>query len=660
MIVEGFISLLFFSAVVLLIALRRKLKSLRRSERELKNSEERLNLTLNTAKVGTWEWDLEHDVWLLSPSYYSILGYDPQPGPADQAAWLSLMHPDDREMVSRRIAEARNQESESYEYEARVLGADGAYRWHRITGFGIQRGSDGKIRRMLGINKDISKKKVVEDALELNERRLRNIFEESPISIWEEDFSQVRERIEEARNAGAVDWDDYFRPRERIEEFAALIRILDVNKSTVRLLECADKAEALRKLPDFLDQSAVDTFRSELIALASGRTSFECESMLNTAKGGRVFLQLRLNIAPGHERDWKCVLVSLVDLSDRKAAERALEESEAKYRGLVEQSSDGILLIDSSGTVLDCNPIFEALAGTGKERITGRKVWETTPSLMPAPFRSPEEVGILAAKWKNGIEAGLPVQHFESAVKEDSGVQQIIEHALYPIFHKGNLLIGDIMRDVTEQRQASEALRSSLQEKELLLQEIHHRVKNNLQIICSLINLQMGKIGEGNQAECGLRDTENRVRSMAFVHELLYQSDEFAAIDFSAYVRRLSDFLIQAYEAEDERIRLEFSLDRVSIPIDKAIPCGLIMNELISNALKHAFPEGRSGTIQVRLSRQADGFVELTVQDDGIGFAAGKRGGIGLTLVESLTAQLHGRLEIEDDGGRLTRVAFPI
>ncbi len=625
------------------------------AEQELRVSQERLNLTLNTAKVGTWEWDVENDVWTPSPSFYTILGYEPKPGPVDQAEWQEWVHPDDRELVRGRIAEARDREAESYEYEARIRGADGTYSWHRVTGFCLERGPDGKIRRMLGINKDISKKKVVEEALELNERRLRNIFEESPISIWEEDFSEVRRRIEEARAAGVVDWNDYFQPRERVEEFASLIRILDVNRATVKLLECVDKAEALLKLPDFLDVSSVDTFREELVALASGRSSFECESMLNTSRGGRVFLQLRLNIAPGHEEDWKCVLVSLVDLSARKKAERALEESEAKYRGLVEQSSEGIVLLDSEGKVLDCNPVLERILGVGRDRLIGARPEDVGRALLP------RSVDSLREAWKNGQKTAS----FETVMESESGVFRTIEQTFFPIAIGRRRLIGGILRDVTERRAAAEAIMSSLREKELLLNEIHHRVKNNLQIICSLINLQINRPTGSSAEKRELRDMEARVRSMALAHELLYNSDDFGSVDFSAYAQQLCDYLMDAYGADRQRIRLLISVDDVDLPLDKAIPCGLIINELVVNALKHAFPGNRPGTLRVDLHRTSSQAAELTVRDDGVGPAAcgdeaERRRNIGLSLVENLSRQLHGSYEQVPGEGCTARVAFPL
>ncbi len=657
------IALLFPAGIVIAVQ-RRKLKRLDSVERELENARSHFHLALLTARIGSWEWDVKNNVLTVSPTYYTMLGYEPKPGPADRSEWIERTHPEDRSMVLRKVRAVTDGESDSYEYEARIRNAAGEYRWQRVTGFIVERDPDGRVSRIIGIRKDINDRRQAEAALQKNEKRLRSIFEDSPIPIWEEDFSGIRKRLDEARLAGVRDWAAYLAPRERVVELASLLKILDVNRATVKLLECDDKEGVFKALPDCMDEHSVDVFRAEFLALVSGKPSFECESMLRTARGTQVFLQLKLNIVPGYEETWGRVLVSMVDLSGRKAAERALEESEAKYRGLVEQSSDGILLLDDSGTVLDCNPVFEALAGADKGRIVGGKVWDPAPSLMPAPLRSAEGVGTMADRWRVGAGADAPVQHLESALREDSGVERIIEHALYPILRQGDLLIGDIMRDVTEQRQASEALRSSLREKELLLSEIHHRVKNNLQIICSLINLQIGKTGDACTDESGLQDMETRVRSMAFVHELLYQSDEFAAIDFAAYVRQLSDYLLQAYEAAAPRVRLELTLEQIPIPIDKAIPCGLIINELIANALKHAFPVDRSGTIAIGLARESDGSVALTVRDDGVGLPAEDPGaekrGIGMTLVESLTGQLRGRLELRSGGGLQVRVVFPV
>jgi len=193
---------------------------------------------------------------------------------------------------------------------------------------------------------------------------------------------------------------------------------------------------------------------------------------------------------------------------------------------------------------------------------------------------------------------------------------------------------------------------------------VHHRVKNNLQIICSLINLQLYEVDGDSSTSRSLMDMEARVRSMSLVHEILYQSGDFAIVDFASYVKQLCDHLLAAYLADPNRISTILSIEDVSLSLDKAIPCGLLINELVVNALKHAFPEGRPGSIEVAMRLEETGWVRLTVSDDGVGIAKpwrenGTRKTLGLSLVKSLAAQLEGKCETECEDGTTISVIFP-
>ncbi len=220
---------------------------------------------------------------------------------------------------------------------------------------------------------------------------------------------------------------------------------------------------------------------------------------------------------------------------------------------------------------------------------------------------------------------------------------------------------GELERELVERERAEEQLRASLGEKQVLLQEIHHRVKNNLQIIASLINLQAGCVEDEGALEV-FRESQNRIRSMALIHEQLYQSQDLARIDFADYLRDLSGYLFRAYSADPEHIVLEVAAAAVSLDIDTAIPCGLIVNELVSNALEHAFPDGRAGEIHLVLSSGQDGKVVLLVGDNGVGLPADldvqETGTLGLQLVHSLVGQLDGTIEVDTRGGTAVKVTF--
>jgi PAS domain S-box-containing protein len=239
---------------------------------------------------------------------------------------------------------------------------------------------------------------------------------------------------------------------------------------------------------------------------------------------------------------------------------------------------------------------------------------------------------------------------------------------------------GEVTRDMSEQLHATEQLRklnadlehrvkartaalsATLKEREVLLQEVHHRVKNNLQVIASLINMQARSLGEGRGSDA-LRECQARVQAIALVHDQLYRSPDYAQVPFSEYARSLAANVFQAAGASPDRLSLELAVAEVALAVDRAIPCGLILNELITNALKHAFPDGRPGTIRVELARAgADGF-RLVVSDDGVGLPAEldvlRSSSLGLHLVRMLVKQLDATLEVETSRGTYFRLTVP-
>jgi two-component sensor histidine kinase len=215
--------------------------------------------------------------------------------------------------------------------------------------------------------------------------------------------------------------------------------------------------------------------------------------------------------------------------------------------------------------------------------------------------------------------------------------------------------------EVAERRLAEEQARASLAEKETLLREVHHRVKNNLQLISSLLHLQSRKVAD-NQVLAMYQESQNRIHSMALVHERLYQSTSLAQIDFAQYVHGLAIDLFHSYAIDPNRIRLKLDLEDTPLDIDMAIHCGLMVNELVSNALKHAFPRGGEGEVSLTLHSEGAGQHCLTVSDDGIGLPPGLEDAdsdrLGLQLVVTIVEQIEGTLEIQRGKGTTFRICF--
>jgi two-component sensor histidine kinase/ligand-binding sensor protein len=215
--------------------------------------------------------------------------------------------------------------------------------------------------------------------------------------------------------------------------------------------------------------------------------------------------------------------------------------------------------------------------------------------------------------------------------------------------------------EIAERKRAEEKVRVSLAEKEVLLKEVHHRVKNNMQIISTLLDLQFEKIVDEHSLNA-LRESQDRIKAMALLHEKLYQSSDLASIDFAEYMEKLALFLFNSYMENSERITLNVDVEYLQLDIDRAIPCGLIVNELVSNALKHAFPDGRQGEISVRLHCGDDGRIRLTVADNGTGLPPDldfrDTETLGMQLVNMLTRQLAGDIELQNENGASFTISF--
>jgi two-component sensor histidine kinase len=215
--------------------------------------------------------------------------------------------------------------------------------------------------------------------------------------------------------------------------------------------------------------------------------------------------------------------------------------------------------------------------------------------------------------------------------------------------------------DIAERQRTEETFKASLRQKEVLLREVHHRVKNNLQIISSLLSLQASSIQDPLIREMFM-EAQNRVTTMALIHETLYQSSDQGMIDLGAYVRTLADQILRSYGVQAERITLRIQADEVLLDINQAVPCGLLLNELLSNCLKHAFPSDRTGEISIELRSDAGRRVTIIVRDTGVGFPAGvdfrDTETLGLQLVCTLAEQLGGVLELEGDGGTSFKLTF--
>jgi two-component sensor histidine kinase len=267
----------------------------------------------------------------------------------------------------------------------------------------------------------------------------------------------------------------------------------------------------------------------------------------------------------------------------------------------------------------------------------------------------PDSQGFRTFTQVNDQMPELPIIIITGLEDEDMGINAVKEGAQDYLI-KGQLddkVLARSIKYAIERKHTEEELKSSLNEKDVLLKETHHRVKNNMQIISSLLNLEMGYSDEDEAIDV-LKESQNRIKSMALIHEKLCQSNDLNHIKISDYINTLVTDLFYSFNLSDEQIEMKMDLEDIYLKIETAIPCGILINELVSNSLKYAFPNGEKGEIFVSLKSKDDGY-ELIVSDNGVGLPEEldykNTESLGLQLVNNLAAQIDGRVELEKGHG---------
>jgi len=340
------------------------------------------------------------------------------------------------------------------------------------------------------------------------------------------------------------------------------------------------------------------------------------------------------------------------DFKNWKKAQDLLLASETRYRRLFETAQDGILILDAgTGQIVEVNPFFIAFLGFSREEYLGKKIWDL--GIFKDVVANKDNFEELQQKESIRYE-NLPLETADGrniAVEFVSNVYMV----------NSQKVIQCNIRDITERKKMTEQIEASLAEKEVLLKEIHHRVKNNMQVISSLLFMQERLVKDDKTREI-LRESQNRIKSMALIHEKLYQSVDLVRIDYTEYLQGISRYMLESYHMDPTFIKLQISSETVFLNIDKAVPCSLILNELISNSLKHAFPKERKGIITIDLQIKAGTYI-LIYCDDGIGIPDGitvdGTESLGMHLINGLVKQLNGSIILDRKTGMKYTITFP-
>jgi len=334
------------------------------------------------------------------------------------------------------------------------------------------------------------------------------------------------------------------------------------------------------------------------------------------------------------------------DISERKQAEKALKESEERFKSLFDSAPDAIFVADmESGVIVDANPVASRMLRLPHDKIIGLHQSRLHP---PSAHENSKEA--FAEHVKEASE-GVPTHPIEIAVLCSSGDEIPVESMAKMVTIQGKHFLMGIFRDISERKKAEEKMKSALSEKETLLRELYHRTKNNMQVITSLLNLQSHAIDDKKTLQI-IEDTKNRIHSMALVHEKLYKAKDLSRVNLRDYIADLAASLMDSHQIIKGKISLLLDIDNIPVSIDTITPCGLVINELMTNTLKYAFPDNRAGKIKISAHLNAEGIIELRFSDDGIGFREGidlqKTKSLGLKIVNILVeTQLKGKMVIE-------------
>jgi PAS domain S-box-containing protein len=509
------------------------------------------------------------------------------------------------------------------QYEEEVLLDDGIHTQYSVK-FPLLDAS-GKPYAICGISTDISDRIRTQKALQESEERLQLALEGSGDGFWDWNIA-----------TGKV----YYSPRYlemlgyEVGDFPE-----DVD-SWAKLIHPDDQLRVMKILEAHLKDSSVPYSFDYRLLTKSGEWKW-------IADYGKVVVRDEngkpLRMAGTHK-----------DISDRKLAEKELELQAVITKNIAE----GICLVRADNAVIVyANPKFESLFGYNPGELNGKHV-----SIVNYADESMSAEEVNQAIRREVLQHGEATYEVHNVKKDGTpfwcrATTSIFDHPEY-----GTVLVA-VHQDITEHKQAEDLIKASLKEKEVLLKEIHHRVKNNLQIVTSLLQMQSRRTKEPQAVEV-LRDSKNRIASIALVHEKLYRSEDLANIDFGQYIPDLTTHLFDTYNVSSNTVSLNLHVENTLLQIDEAIPCGLIINELVSNSLKYAFPAKRKGKIQIKFySTKSDNNLTLIVRDNGMGipkeFDIETTHSLGLTLVQGLVEQLEGTIELDRHQGTEFKITFP-
>ncbi len=585
-------------------------KKAKQTEVELEENEKYLKIAQKIAKLGHWKLIAQTREVVGSDELFNI--FELNENEFTLEAFASVVHPDDLEYNMRHINNGI-ENGEPWDIEHRLLLKDGSIKTIRAIGEPVVDES-GNIAELIGTVQDITEGKKTEEALR-NEKLLTEEYINSLPGLFYVFDKQ-----------SFIQW----------------------NKQWEKVTGYSDSEISKMYWPDFFkgsDKTLIEERMSEVFV--TGKS--EAEAELVTKQGRRIsyyFNGMRKDI------NGKPHLIGLgIDITDRKQAEKALKDSYELNSKIISGSPIGISIYNEVGQCIEANDSIGPIIGTTKEQVLKQNYNE---------IESWKKSGLLDAARK-AVRKQIKIRH-ELQLVSTFDKDLTIECHFVPFSKKEETNLMLMITDITERKKAEEQIKASLKEKETLLHEIHHRVKNNLTVVSSLLGLQAKNIND-KRLTAALMDSQNRVQSMSTIHETLYQSDNLSAVDMKTYLSNLAGAVAQNYSI-GSRVNLKIKAESIIIGAKQASPIGLIVNELITNSFKYAFPDNQESEIKISLQKTEDR-IELEYADNGIGIPEGfdwkNTKSMGLNLVKMLAEnQLDGSIDMENTNGTKFTIKFNI
>jgi PAS domain S-box-containing protein len=596
---------------------------LEKAYHSLKDSEKGLAEAQKMAHIGNWEWDIAADKAYWSEEMYRIFGRDLRKAAPSYNEYLNYIHPDYRDHYCDAIKKAVI--GKPFGIDFRVVLDNGEERIVHLKSEFVMDNKNIPVR-IKGIVQDITERKKSEEKI----RIMANAVESSNDAIATESL----EGIITSWNEGA----------EQIYGYSAE-EILGKNASIVE--------------PDNIKGEI-----KQLIEKIKQREQVQHYETFRLKKDGTI-INVSVTMSPVFDATGELVAISAIarDITERKRVEEKLRESEEKYRNIVETANEGIFIIDAETTVTYANKKMTDMLGYTLEEVIGRAIWDFVG----------EEGKVIIKRNLEKRRQGINESYELKLICKGGSSLWVLINAKSLLDKDGRFMgVMSMLTDITERKEAEEALANIEIARK---QEIHHRIKNNLQVISSLLDLQAEKFNnrediKDSEVLEAFRESQDRVISMALIHEELYKGGAFDTLNFSSYIEELAENLFQTYSLGNADISLNMDLEEnIFFDMDIAVPLGIIVNELVSNSIKHAFT-GKEGEIRIQFCREEKdneidkSLFSLTISDNGKGIPENVElesvESLGLQLVNILVDQLDGKIELNRTHGTEFRITFKV